>query len=115
MRPLLLLLLSAALRAQPSARVLLEEARSQPVEIFADITFGLIRELSPAAQIDALTQVFERAGEARNSFPTKYPDVPALDALSLRCRAIRTILPLDGKRGRKLFESMASSLCSSRI
>jgi len=63
--------------------------------------------LSPAAKIETLTEIFERAGEARNSFPGSYPDIEALDALSLRSRAVRTILPLDAKRGRRLFESMS--------
>lgn len=109
MRPSLLLFLAAALQAQSSPRAiaLVEEARSQPVEIFADITFQLVPHLSSAAKIDILTEIFERAGEARNSLPSSYPDVQALDTLSLRSRAVRTVLPLDGKRGRQLFESMS--------
>ena len=107
MRHSLLLFLAVALQAQSSAPALLEEARSQPVEVFADIAFQLLPHLSPAAKIDTLTAIFERAGEARSSFPSRYPDLEALDALSLRSRAVRTILPLDGKRGRQLFESMS--------
>jgi hypothetical protein len=109
MRPSLLLFLAAALQAQSSPRAiaLVEEARSQPVEIFADITFQLVPHLSSAAKIDILTEIFERAGEARNSLPSSYPDVQALDTLSLRSRAVRTVLPLDGKRGRQLFELMS--------
>ena len=107
MRPPLLLLLAVALQAQTSAPALLEEAKSQPVEVFADIAFQLLPRLSPAAKTNTLTEIFERAGEARSSFPSRYPDIEALDALSLRSRAIRTILPLDGKKGRQLFESMS--------
>src|SRR3982750_736869 len=100
MRHPLLLFLAVTLQAQSSAPALLEEARSQPAEVFADIAFHLLPHLSPAAKIDTLTEIFERAGEAHSSFPTRYPDLDALDTLSLRTRAVRTILPLDGKRGR---------------
>ena len=107
MRHPLLLFLAVTLQAQSSAPALLEEARSQPVEVFADIAFQLLPRLSPAAKTNTLTEIFERAGEARSSFPSRYPDIDALDALSLRSRAVRTILSLDGKRGRQLFESMS--------
>ncbi len=107
MRHALLLFLAITLQAQSSAPALLEEARSQPVEVFADIAFQLLPRLSPAAKTNTLTEIFGRAGEARSSFPSRYPDIDALDALSLRSRAVRTILSLDGKRGRQLFESMS--------
>ncbi|MEO8593186.1 MAG: hypothetical protein ABI759_07685 [Candidatus Solibacter sp.] len=109
MRALLAMILVAALRAQAPAPgvTLLEEARSQPVEIFADIAFQLLPQLPRDAKIGALIGIFERAGEARNRFPTRYPDVRALDALSLRTRAIRTMLALDPKKARQLFESMS--------
>jgi hypothetical protein len=57
--------------------------------------------------MNTLTEIFERAGEARISFPSRYPDVAALDALSLRSRAVRTIVPLVGKKGRQLLVSMS--------
>ncbi len=109
MRPLLLLLVTAALSGQSPnpALSLLEEARAQPVEIFADIAFKLIPRLPPAERLAALEEIFERAGEARDRFPGHYPDGEALDALSLRTRAIRTMLPLDAKRGRKMFDALA--------
>ena len=107
MRHCLLLFLAVALQAQSTAPALLEEARSLPVEVFADIAFQLLPDLSPATKINTLTEIFERAGEARISFPSRYPDVSALDALSLRSRVVRTILPLDGKKGRDLFEAMS--------
>jgi hypothetical protein len=91
MQHALLLFLAVTLQAQSSAFALLEEARSQPVEIFAGIAFQLLPHLSPAAKIDTLTEIFERAGEARSSFPSRYPYIDALDALSLRSRAVRTI------------------------
>ena len=99
--PLLLLFLTAALPAQSSdpARSLLDEARAQPVEIFADVAFALIPRLSPELQISTLTEIFDRAGEARDLYPTGYPDGKALDALSLRTRAVRTLLIIDATRG----------------
>ena len=109
MRPLLLVFLAAALSGQPTnpAQSLIEEARAQPVEVFADIAFKLIPRLPPAQRIAALEEIFERAGEARDLFPTDYPDTEAVDALSLRTRAIRTMLPLDAGRGRKMFDALA--------
>lgn len=121
-----LLLLSPPLFADnPSGREekLLDLARAAPVEVFADIAFellsdGRIRADQRAALIE---EIFQRAGEARQPFPFKsatpktrggrfdyavQASVLRLDGLSLRCRAVQSMLAVDARRARMLFDDI---------
>jgi hypothetical protein len=100
---------------------ILDEARAAPVEIFADITFRLLDKLGPKEKAAALEEIFRRAGEARELVPLRYA-LPVratgraeireracnlhLDALSLRCRAVRECLGTDARLARALFENL---------
>lgn len=52
---------------------LLEEARSQPVAVFADIAFQLLPHLSPAAKKYALTEIFDVQGKPAVLSPAGIP------------------------------------------
>ena len=114
----------APAQAPKTARAVIDDARGTPVEIFADIVLrgNLLGSLPDKDQIQALEDVFYRAGEARDPVHLRYYGLPArlnareanrsavfgpqLDALSIRCRAVRALLKLDPKKAIELFEAM---------
>ena len=118
-------LLPAAAPDSPTpAELLLDQARSAPIEIFADVAFRLLRAnvLPAARQVEVLEEVFRRAGEARQALPMKNAKPgPAgtgpsefvgrandlhLDALSLRSRAVQLLVARDPRLARRLFEEI---------
>lgn len=118
-------ILPAAAMAPPTpAEILLDQARSAPIEIFADVAFRLMRAnvLPPSRQVEVLEEVFRRAGEARQTLPMKSakPDEDGmgrgvfvrraydlqLDALSLRSRAVQLLSARDPRMARRLFEEI---------
>jgi hypothetical protein len=128
------LLVAAACCAQPpgpsprtaseTAHAIIDDAYATPVEIFADIVlqWSLLAFLPDKDQIQALEDVFYRAGEAHDPVRLRFYALPAhltareadraavfglqLDALSIRCRAVRLMLKLDAKKAREMFEAM---------
>ncbi|MBE0656660.1 MAG: hypothetical protein IH602_03165 [Bryobacteraceae bacterium] len=121
-----LLLLSPSLFADnPSGRAeeLLDLARGAPVEVFADIAFELLSDGSIRADKRAavIEEIFQRSGEARQPFPLKsatpksrggrseytvQASVLRLDGLSIRCRAVQSMLAVDARRARMLFDDI---------
>lgn len=118
---------SAAAPDSPTpAELLLDQARSAPIEIFADVAFRLMRAnvLPPSRQVKVMEEVFLRAGEARQALPMKRakpgPVAPGpsdfvdrandlhLDALSLRSRAVQLLVARDPRLARRLFEDIPS-------
>ena len=102
---------------------LLDRARGEPVEIFADLAFRLLEATKiPQNQKSALLEeVFERAPQAREPHPWSlaqpaYPNGPALaraqiqplrlDALSLRGRAIQLLLAANPRHAVELFDQI---------
>jgi hypothetical protein len=109
--------------AREIAHAIVDDAHATPVEIFANILQGnLLDSLSDKEQIQTIEDVYERAGEARDPVHLRYYALPAhltaraadrtavfgqaLDALSIRCRAVRLMLKLDAKKAREMFEAM---------
>jgi hypothetical protein len=110
--------------AREIAHAIIDDAHATPVEIFADIVlrWNLLASLPEKDQIQALENVFYRAGEARDPVPMRYYGLPArltareadraavfgkqLDALSIRCRAVVALLKLDPRKARELFEAI---------
>jgi hypothetical protein len=106
------------------AHAIIEDAHATPIEIFANVVlqWNLLASLPEIDQIQALDDVFYRAGEARDPVHLRYYGLPAhltaregnraavfgaaLDALSIRCRAVRLMLKLDAKKAREMFEAM---------
>jgi hypothetical protein len=111
---------------QPVTAVM-AEARGAPVEIFADVVFRLIdaHRVAPKDRAALLDEVFQRAGEAREPMAVRmaalFPPLPirdrmniairhadpGLDALSIRCRAVKALLATDRKRARDRFAEIA--------
>jgi len=122
----LALLAVVACSAQPPktareiAREIVADAHATPVEIFADVVLqgNLLTSLPDKEQVQALEDVFYRAGEAHDPVALRYYALPAhltareadraavfgkqLDALSIRCRALRLMLKLDAKKAREM-------------
>ena len=117
------------------AHDIVADAHATPVEIFANVVLqgNLLTSLPDKEQVQALEDAFYRAGEARDPVALRYYALPArltareadraavfgkqLDALSIRCRALRLMLKLDAKKAREMFEAMprpeeAKSDCS---
>ena len=113
-------------------RVLLDDARAAPVEIFADITFQLLDRLPDKEKTAALEEVFHRAREAAQPLPLERAPSPSevdasrrspgntdlagilerayklrLDTLSLQCRVVEELLRIDPAAARRLFEQIA--------
>lgn len=107
------------------ARAILDAAHAAPVEVFGDIALGaslssrpnLLTTLPDKEKAPLLEEIFRRAGEARDALPLRYvgagrasgtaADTEAahrlqLDALSLRCRVVQTLLRIDPKLAREL-------------
>ena len=125
-----LCLLAAAffscLCAQPEAeRVssLLDRARGEPVEIFSDVAFRLLEanKIPPAQTSALLEEIFQRAPQSREPHPWSLaqPAVPQgalearyqvqrlrLDALSLQCRVVHSLLVTDPRRAVELFDQI---------
>jgi hypothetical protein len=116
---------AAALDSPSPAELLLDQARATPIEIFADVTFRLVRaNAMPAArQTEVLVEVFRRAGEARQPLPMRAGPGQALvgrvefearayarhlDAISLRARAVQLVISRDPRLARRLFEEIPS-------
>jgi hypothetical protein len=106
---------------------ILDEARAQPVEVFADVSFALLDKLSTKDRVAALKEVFERADQAHAGLPLQHalPAAPnsrrsvldlalvldrvhslKVDALSLRCRVVQALLAIDATVARKLFDQI---------
>ncbi|HEY3439984.1 MAG TPA: hypothetical protein VGK29_04505 [Paludibaculum sp.] len=114
---------AAALDSPTPAELLLDQARSAPIEIFADVAFRLMRAnvLPPARQVEVMEEVFRRAGEARQALPMRARPLRGLagraelearaygqhlDANSLRARAVQLLASRDPRRARELFEEI---------
>lgn len=118
-------------RPETRAHAILEEARALPVEVFADMTFSLLEKLSANDKALFLEEIFQRAGQAREPLPLRHAALAGdsaasvhwnsvwdlaktldrahdrqLDALSLRCRAVRELLSINPKRARELAEQI---------
>ncbi len=108
---------------EDAVRSILNEAAAAPAEVFSDIAFEISerKTVNLGERARLLEDVFHRAGEAREPFPLVYAGsgqmtaalsaVAAshalkLDALSIRCRAVRAMLQFDPKRARELFEDI---------
>ena len=121
-----LLLLSPSLFAddpKDRAEGLLDLARGAPVEVLSDIAFELLSDgrIRADKRVALIEEIFQRAGEARQPFPLKsatpktrggrsdytvQASVLRLDGLSLRCRAVQSMLAVDARRARILFEDI---------
>ncbi|MGA2270426.1 MAG: hypothetical protein ABSH44_18280 [Bryobacteraceae bacterium] len=116
---ILLPLLCAAADAPVGIDALLDAARAAPPEFAADATIRIaaLDKLEKPRRIELLEQAFRRASGAQQPYKRHAafarPGSPSgflnhaygqdLDAMSLRLRAIETLLPLDGKKARELF------------
>jgi hypothetical protein len=105
----------AAAAGDPAAAIL-DQARGTRVEVFADVAFRLLEgnripEKNRAALLD---EIFLRASEARDAMPMRPAQIPEmsrvaipaplhLDALSIKCRVVKALLSVDGKRARERF------------
>jgi len=115
-RAAILILATAALAAaadDPIAAII-DQARGAPAEIFADVAFRLLdsNRVAEKDRVPLLEEVFLRADEARQPVPTRPAEIPPplprtvglhLDALSIKCRAVKALLAVDGKRARARF------------
>ena len=117
-RALILVACAWPLAAADPVAALIDQARATPAEIFADVVFHLIdgNRIPDKERLALLDEVFLRAGEAvlpTDSRPAalsgKQPPGRSmalgmhLDALSIRCRVVRALLPIDSKRARERF------------
>jgi len=116
----LLFSLFCAAAAPPSEiDALVDQARALPGEFAADALIRLAGadKLAESRRIDLLEQAYQRAGDAQQPYkrhaavnPPGYPMGfinraydQELDGLSLRLRAIEAMLPLDGRKARRMF------------
>jgi hypothetical protein len=116
---ILMPMLCAAADAPAGIDALLDAARGAPAEFAADamIRAGALDKLEKPRRIALLEQAFRRASGAQQPYKRRAtfvrPGSPSgflnraygqeLDAMSLRLRAIETLLPLDGQKARELF------------
>ncbi len=132
--PIMLAALAVGQIAPPSPaerlRAVLDEARAQPVEVFADIAFAVLDHLPAKEKPAVLEEIFHRATAARNPLPLRSAirrgkpiaggaqsvlDLSQvrnaahelrLDGLSLQCRAIQELLAVNPKLARELIEEI---------
>jgi hypothetical protein len=113
-RAAVIALVTAALGAAASDPVaaILDQARTTPPEIFADVAFRLLDDnrIAGKDRIALLDEVFLRADGARQPAPLRpaaglraAPIDLHLDALSIKCRVVKALLDIDGQRARDLF------------
>jgi hypothetical protein len=117
-RAAVIALVTAALGAAASDPVaaILDQARTTPPEIFADVAFRLLDDNRIAGndRVALLDEVFLRADGARQPAPLRPaaglrigPADLHLDALSIKCRVVKALLDIDGQRARELFTQVA--------
>jgi len=117
-RAAIVVLATAALAAAAGDPVaaIIDEARGDPVEIFADVVFHLLDagKIPEKERVPLLDEVFLRATDAREAVPERPaairpgPAAPIraqikLDALSIQGRVVQALLGIDAKHGRELF------------
>jgi hypothetical protein len=116
---ILLPMLCAAADAPAGIDALLDAARGAPAEFAADamIRIAALDKLEKPRRIELLEKAFRRASGAQQPYKRHGTFVrqgspsgflnraygQELDAMSLRLRAIETLLPLDGPKARELF------------
>jgi len=119
---ILLPMLCAAADAPAGIDALLDAARAAPAEFAADalIRIGALDRVEKARRIELLDEAFRRASGAQQPYKRHATFVRAgtpssflnraygqdLDAMSLRLRAIETLLPLDVQKAREMFLQM---------
>jgi hypothetical protein len=116
---ILLPMLCAAADAPAGIDALLDAARAAPAEFAADamIRIAALDQMEKPRRVEVLEQAFRKASGAQQPYKRHATFARAgspsgflnraygqdLDALSLRLRAIETLLPLDGQKARDLF------------
>ncbi len=102
---------------------LLDHARAEPIEIFADVAFRLLEagKIPRNQKASLLEEIYDRAPQAREPHPWSlaHPSIPhgaaearyqlqrlRLDALSLRARAIQLLLTTDPRHAVELFDEL---------
>jgi len=121
---ILLPLVCAAADAPAGIDALLDAARAAPAEFAADATIRIaaLDQLDKARRVELLQQAFRSAAGAQQPYKRHATFMQAggpsgflnraygqdLDAMSLRLRAIQTLLPLDAQKARDLFLQMPS-------
>ena len=125
MKTFALILLPLICSARPPSDeidALIDSARGAPGEFAADamIRIAGTDKIARARKIELLEQAFQRASDAQEPYPRHALGLrqdgsapywnrlykQELDALSLRLRAVETMLPLDGRKAREMFEQI---------
>jgi len=119
MKNVVLLLAAAFCGYTADVDPLIESARNAPAEFAADAMIRLAAsdKIEKPRRIELLAQAFARAADAQHPFPEHAVPLRLdgtatywnrlflqdLDTLSLRMRAIETLIPLDSAKARELF------------